>query len=153
MPDLHVRNLDEATLDQLRAQAEVHGRSLEDEVRAILEHTARRQEGVLTGEERAQWLRRIKAAVRAVEPDAEVWLFGSQARGDARPESDWDVLILLDGPVDDEREKTLRRRLFDLELEAGEAISALVYARDEWHSEPRRSSSFYGNVHDEAIQL
>ena len=28
MPDLHVHNLDEATLDQLRAQVEVHGRSL-----------------------------------------------------------------------------------------------------------------------------
>ena len=153
MPDIHVRNLDEATLDQLRAQAEVHGRSLEDEVRAILEQTARRQEGVLTGEERAQWLSRIKEAVRAIEPDAEVWLYGSQARGDARTESDWDVLIVLDGPVDDGREEALRRRMFDLELDAGEAISALIYSRDEWHSEPRRSSSFYRNVHDEAIKL
>jgi predicted nucleotidyltransferase len=122
-------------------------------VRAILEHTARRQEGVLTGEERAQCLRRIKAAVRMVEPDAEVWLFGSQARGDARPESDWDVLILLDGPVDDEREKTLRRRLFDLELDAGEAISPVIHSRAEWSSSPLNITPFHKHVNEEAIQL
>ena len=29
--------------------------------------------------------------------DAKLVLFGSQARGDARQDSDWDLLILLDG--------------------------------------------------------
>ena len=38
-------------------------------------------------------------------------------RSDARPKSYWDVLIVLDGPVDDDREEALCRRLFDLELE------------------------------------
>lgn len=153
MPDLHVRNLDETTLEQLRAQAEVHGRSLEDEVRAILEQTARRQEGVLTGEERATWLRRIKQTIREVEPEAEVWLYGSQARGDARPESDWDVLILLDEPVDDEQQETLRRRLLDLELEAGEAISAVIHSRAEWNSPPLSITPFHEHVSEEAIKL
>lgn len=87
-------------------------------MRAILEQTARRQEGVLTGEERAAWLRRVKQAIHEVEPDAEVWLYGSQARGDARPESDGDVLILLEGPVDADRESRLRRHLYDLEKPA-----------------------------------
>ena len=88
-----------------------------------------------------------------MEPDADLWLFGSYARGDARPESDWDVLVLLDSPVDRDRKQTLRHRLFELELESGEAISARIYSRAEWQSEPRHSSSFAQNVRKHAIAL
>lgn len=41
----------------------------------------------------------ISRAVRQIEPDAEVILFGSRARDSAHPDSDWDVLILLEGKV------------------------------------------------------
>lgn len=36
----------------------------------------------------------IKQNVREVDPTAEVWLYGSRARGEAREDSDWDVLVL-----------------------------------------------------------
>ncbi|MCR4826365.1 MAG: nucleotidyltransferase domain-containing protein, partial [Bacteroidales bacterium] len=36
----------------------------------------------------------IKANVLEVNPNAEVWLYGSRARGTAREDSDWDVLVL-----------------------------------------------------------
>jgi predicted nucleotidyltransferase len=148
MPDLHVPNLDDDTLAALKAQAEAHGRSLSEEARAILT-----QAGIRTGEARADFLRQIKQAVHEVESDADLWLFGSYARGDARPESDWDLLVLLDGPVDRDRKQTLRHRLFELELDSGEAISARIYSRDEWQSEPRQSSSFARNVRKHAIAL
>lgn len=32
----------------------------------------------------------------------QVWLFGSRARGDARPDSDWDVLLLLPDDAPDQ---------------------------------------------------
>lgn len=43
---------------------------------------------------------------------ASAWLFGSVARGQARPDSDLDIALLLDDPEADAR--TFRRALFDL---------------------------------------
>ncbi|PSQ86631.1 MAG: hypothetical protein BRD42_04420 [Bacteroidetes bacterium QS_3_64_15] len=153
MPELRVPDLDDDTLSALEAQAEAHGRSLSEEARAILTQHVERQAGIRTGEARADFLRQIKQAVHEVEPGANLWLFGSYARGDARPESDWDVLVLLDDPVDSDRRNQLRDRFHTLELKEGEAISSRIYNRKEWNSEPRRSSSFAQNVRDDAIAL
>ena len=46
-----------------------------------------------------QMLQRICRNVHEVEPEAEVWLYGSRARKDARDDSDWDVLVLSTKPV------------------------------------------------------
>ena len=31
----------------------------------------------------------------------QVWLFGSRARGDARPESDWDLFVVVPDDIDE----------------------------------------------------
>jgi predicted nucleotidyltransferase len=54
---------------------------------------------IMTDHSRA-FLYRIREAIHDVEPSARVILYGSRARGDAQPESDWDILVLLDGPVE-----------------------------------------------------
>ena len=46
---------------------------------------------------RKEIVEKAKQAIRSVEPDAEIILFGSEARGDARPDSDIDLLVLLSG--------------------------------------------------------
>ena len=61
----------------------------------------------------------VKQTVHEIEPDADIILYGSRARGDARPESDWDFLILLDGVVDDARTDAIRHRLYDIEWDCG----------------------------------
>jgi len=43
-----------------------------------------------------EYLAAIREAVRELDPDAEVYLFGSVARGEARPDSDVDVLVVSD---------------------------------------------------------
>ena len=55
-------------------------------------------------------------------------LFGSHARGQAGEESDWDILILIDGPKKNRLiEEKYRDEMFQLELELGEAISTFIY--------------------------
>jgi len=47
-----------------------------------------------------------------------VVLFGSEARGESRPDSDIDILVLLDGPIDWwEDLRTIIDALYDLQLE------------------------------------
>lgn len=42
----------------------------------------------------------------------QVWLFGSRARGDSTPESDWDLFVVVDDSVnDDELDPGVGRRL------------------------------------------
>ena len=76
----------------------------------------------------------IKAAVLEVEPGAEVILFGSRARGEATEESDWDLLVLVDGEVDWRRRDRLTRHLTDFEFATDWKflIGALLRARQTW---------------------
>ena len=40
-------------------------------------------------------IERTSKRIHENDPDAEVFLFGSRARGDNRKDSDWDILILI----------------------------------------------------------
>ena len=94
----------------------------------------------------------ILKAVHAVEPDAEVVLYGSRARSEESPESDWDILILTHMPVSADIEDNLRDKLYDVELETGESLSTFIYSKSDWASK-QRITPFYQNVSTEGILL
>ena len=94
----------------------------------------------------------IRNTVRAVEPDAQIILYGSRARGDARDDSDWDVVILLNKPPMPHHERyEIACDLWDKGFDIGEEINARVYTIDQWNSAP--PSLFKYNVKEEGIQL
>ena len=96
--------------------------------------------------------RRIRESIRSVDPDARVILFGSRARGDAKQDSDWDVLILIDEQVTVDISRIFRYKLFDLELETGEVFSTFIYNKKIWDSK-HRVTPFYKSIKEEGVTL
>jgi len=96
--------------------------------------------------------RLIRDSIRMIDPQAEVILYGSRARGDERLDSDWDILILTNYPVDLETERKFRDKLYDLELETGESFSVFAYSKNDWITK-QRITPFYQNVTQEGIRL
>jgi len=96
---------------------------------------------------------RIKKTIHNRDPKATAYLFGSRARGDFRPDSDWDILILVDSKqVTNEIEDKFRDGLFDIELDSGQIISTFIYPKDYWKS-ILVYSPLYKKVKSEGIQL
>ncbi len=95
----------------------------------------------------------IKKVVGSVWLDAQVILFGSQARGEAGPESDIDLLILVRGPVTPTSREQLNRSLYNLELKWGIILSTLVYDVGEWRHATRRATPLYQRIEREGISL
>ena len=97
-------------------------------------------------------LGKVKEYVKTVDPEAEVILFGSRARDDARNDSDWDILILTPKTVTLKVEQAFRHKLFELELEYGQAISTFVYSKTDWNGK-HRVTPLYHNIEKEGILI
>jgi uncharacterized protein len=83
---------------------------------------------------KGELLKRVKAAVHALAPTAEIILYGSRARGTAGTDSDWDFLILLPSPRDKTVEAQIKDRLYDVELETDTVLSSIIRSKREWNS-------------------
>lgn len=102
---------------------------------------------------RTDVVEQIKKVVHEVAPTAKAILFGSEARGDARPDSDIDLLILMDGDkLSLEREEAVTLPLYELELKTGIAINPIVMLKKLWDNRPFKTP-FYVNVVNEGVVL
>jgi predicted nucleotidyltransferase len=92
-------------------------------------------------------------AIRGIDRTAEVILYGSRARGDATEESDYDLLIVSDGPATIEREDRLRRALYDIQLETGTVITVILVNRADWETPLYKAMPLHQNITREGISL
>ena len=96
---------------------------------------------------------KISQSIHIKDPNADVYLFGSRARGDFRDNSDWDILILVnENKVTNDIEDKFREDLYDIELESGQIISTLIYPKNYWNS-TLVFSPLYNNIRSEGIKL
>ena len=93
-----------------------------------------------------------KVADSSMPRGGRMFLFGSQARNEAREDSDWDILILLDKSyIDNEDFNQVAYPIVELGWQMGIAINPLLYTYADWQK--RHFTPFYKNVEREGIEI
>lgn len=95
---------------------------------------------------------KIREKLKIIAPHAKAILFGSRARGNPSPDSDWDILILLDkekiDPIDFDN---IAYPLFELGWHLDQQFSVKLYTMNDW--EKRSFTSFYKIIEQEGVLL
>ena len=98
-------------------------------------------------------LKSIQKKAESIMPkDAKVILFGSRARRDAKADSDWDILVLLNkDKIDEQDHDNYTYPLWELGWQINQMIHPIVYSMKDWNS--KKGSPFYNNVEEEGVML
>lgn len=98
-------------------------------------------------------LQAVKAIILRFDPNAQVILYGSRARGDAQPDSDWDFLVLLENEPECTLETAIERALYRLEIESGALLNAIIHSKAYWRSQLAQAMPFHENVEREGVAV
>ena len=79
-------------------------------------------------------------------------LFGSRARGDADPDSDMDLLVIVDD-LSPELEDYVSECAREAGFKFGIVLVPVVFTRDEWENGPERYSLLAEAIREEGIPL
>ncbi|MCX7795286.1 MAG: nucleotidyltransferase domain-containing protein [bacterium] len=82
----------------------------------------------------------------------EMYLFGSRARDDWRPDSDYDILIVLENKENEVIDK-LYDAVIDILLSTGKLISLKIFLLKEFERLKSLQTPFISNVLNEGIKI
>ena len=102
---------------------------------------------------RHEILSKIIATANSIVPKGGlVILFGSQARGTANDDSDWDILILLDKDRIRFDDYDLYSYPFrELGWDLGQYINVVLFTKKAWQQDV--ANPFHENVNEEGIRI
>lgn len=81
-----------------------------------------------------------------------VLLFGSRARGEAHPDSDIDVAVIVE-QNDPKISKAIRYLAVEVWLEYGLYLSTCVWSRTHWQQLQTLQTRLYRNIQQEGVDL
>ena len=97
-------------------------------------------------------LSQISTLGKQILPEgSRLYLYGSRARGDARPDSDWDLLILLNKKREPNDFDRFAYPFVELGFEYDMAFKPHYYTLEEW--EKYSFTPFHHNVEQDKIIL
>jgi predicted nucleotidyltransferase len=95
----------------------------------------------------------FKALLAMRVPVRRVILFGSRARGDADPQSDLDVVVILEDSAGPEARAAVSECAWEAGFEHGIVVAPVVFTRKEWEEGPERESLLVKAVEAEGVVL
>ena len=102
---------------------------------------------------RKELVKRLKYMIKSVAPNSQTILYGSEARGEAKQNSDIDILILVDkDTVSPMEEDVITAPIYDLEIETGTIISPIVMTRKAWEAAKRKTVFYYNVMKDGVLE-
>jgi len=98
-------------------------------------------------------LERLRELISERLPLHQMILFGSRARGDGGPDSDMDVLVVLDGPADKRARDIVSDCAWEAGLEQGIVVVPIPVSRDDWENGPERYSLLAEAIRSEGVAV
>lgn len=98
-------------------------------------------------------LDRFKALVARQLPLRQMILFGSRARGNADPDSDVDILVVLEDSAGPDAADCVSDCAWEAGFPHGIVVVPIVFTRREWEEGPERHSLLAQAVRAEGVPI
>ncbi len=86
-------------------------------------------------------------------PEVELYLFGSVARKDYRPDSDIDILVLMPGLVDTDVKERVIDLSYEIELKHDVVFGIVVRSKEFWQSPMAAVMPFHQTLQNEGLRI
>ncbi|CAN5812248.1 hypothetical protein BH23GEM7_BH23GEM7_14140 [soil metagenome] len=95
-------------------------------------------------------LEQFAGRVREIEPLARIWAFGSRARGDAAPDSDFDICVVVPAGVAELR-RAVRKLAWEVGFEHERVLATIVLPEEEFEHGAMSASTLVANIRAEGV--